>query len=175
MNRRTPLLSLLLLTFTVAVAGCDDGSEAKAKAEAEAKAKADEKKAEDDALAKRKADREAKKKAKEDAEAAKAKAIDELCVLPEKMPKKLDKACEDAAKAQDEFMQKHYEGEALAKWNGAKSGQLQTATAMCTKAGSIEAAACQANALRNAPEEHKKALPDFLRRCMEKFPKKEGE
>jgi len=170
-RRRTPLLSLLLLSFVFTASACDN-SEAEAKAAADAKAKADEKKADDEALAKRKADREAKKKAKEDAEAAKAKAIDDLCVLPEEMPKKLDKACEDASKAQDEFMMKHYDGEALKKWNGAKSTQLQMATAQCNKAGSIEAAACQIHALSTAPVEQKKALPDLLRRCLEKFPKK---
>ncbi len=172
MIRRTSLLSLLLLAFAVSAPACDN-SEADAKAAEEAKKKADEKKAEDDALAKRKADREAKAKAKKDAEEAQQKAIDELCVLPEKLPKKLDKACEAAFEAQDGFMQRHYEGEALAKWNGAKSGQKQSSVAMCQKAGSIEAAACQTEALNNAPEELKKQLPDLLRTCMEKFPKKE--
>jgi hypothetical protein len=167
--------SLVVLSLLALSPACDSGpspEELKAQEEAAAK-KAAEEKALADGIAKRKADREAKEKAKEDAEKARLAEIDALCVLPEKMPKNLDKACAEVAAANDRFMLRLYEGEAVTKWNAAKGTQLQMQKATCMKTGSIEAAACQINAMDNTPPEHKKALPDILRACIEKFRKVE--
>ncbi|MCB9569473.1 MAG: hypothetical protein H6710_20025 [Myxococcales bacterium] len=158
-----PLLALAIAFLVACGPSGPDPKEVEAQKEAAEKKKADE-----DALAKRKADREAKEKAAKDAEEAEKAAIDALAVLPETLPKKLDKACDERAKAEDEFMQKHYEGEALDKWNAAKGTQLGMAKQMCMK-GKIEVAACQVNALNQAPSELRKKLPDLLKACMEKF------
>lgn len=164
------ILSLLALT-----PACDSGpSEEEKKAAEEAAAKkAAEEKALEEGIAKRKAEREAKEKEKEEAEKKRLAEIDALCVLPDKMPKNLDKACAGVAEANDGFMLRLYEGEAITKWNAAKGTQLQMTKATCMKTGSLEAAACQINAMNNAPPEHKKALPEILKTCIEKFRKTE--
>lgn len=160
-------LSLSLVVCSFAAAACDSGptpSELEAKKAAEDKTKA-----EDDALAKRKADREAKDKAEQDAIDALAAQIDALAVLPEELPKKIGDACAARAQAEDDFMSKHFDGEALAKWNAAKGTQLGFAKQNCEKVGKIEVPACQVNALNNAPAELRKNLPDLLKACIDKF------
>lgn len=156
----------LLVALSVAACGPSGPSEAEIAAQ---KKKEDEQKASEEKRAKIKADREAAEKAKKDAEEKEAAEIDALAVLPETLPKKLDKACDERAKAEDEFMLKHYEGDVVDKWNAAKSTQLGFAKQGCIKAGSIEVAACQIQAMRSAPVELKKKLPDLLKRCMDKF------
>jgi membrane protein involved in colicin uptake len=159
------VLSLVVLSF--ATAACDSGP---TPSELEAKKKAEEEnKAQEDALAKRKADREAKVKAEEDAAAALAAQIDGLATLPAEMPKKLADACAARAQAEDDFMSKHFTGDALAKWNEAKGTQLGFAKQNCEKVGKIEIPACQIEALNNAPEELRKNLPDLLKRCIDKY------
>lgn len=166
--RNSALVFSVTLCFTLVA--CDSGNTApKADPAAEARAKeAEDKKKRVEA---KRLEREAGVKEKADAEAKHKEAIAAMLVLPEKMPKKLGKACKAASDAQDAFMLRHYEGEAVEKWNAAKSTQLQKAVAECTKVGNIEVAACQANALTIAPTELKKALPDLLRGCIEKFGK----
>lgn len=159
-----PVALLLALSFTAC--GPSGPSEAEIAAQ---KKRDDEKKASEESLARRKAEREAAEKAKKEAEEKELAEIDALAVLPEALPKKLDKACDERAKAEDEFMLKHYEGDVVDKWNAAKSTQLGFAKQSCVKAGSIEVAACQINAMRSAPVELKKKLPDLLKRCMDKF------
>ena len=161
---RHVLFTAVLISLAPA---CDSGPtpselEAKKKAEAETKA-------EDDALAKRKAEREAKVQAEKDAAEALQKQIDALCLLPEEMPKKLEDACAARAQAEDDFMNKHYDGDAAKKWNEAKETQLGFAKQSCIKAGNIEVPACIKVALDSAPTELKKKLPDLIRTCMEKF------
>jgi hypothetical protein len=164
MARPRLLLPALLLLFVA----CEPPGPSQAELDAAKKA-AEKKAADEEAMARRKAEREAKEKAEKDAEAQLAAQIDALAVLPDPLPKKLDKVCAERAAAEDEFMNKHYEGEALAKWNTAKGTQLGFAKQGCIKAGKIEIAACQINAMRNAPAELKKNLPDLLKRCIDKF------
>ncbi|MCA9658254.1 MAG: hypothetical protein KC486_07915 [Myxococcales bacterium] len=161
-----PFAALVATAFLFTACGPSGPSPEEIKRQEEAEAK---KKADEEALAKRKADREAKEQAKKDAEEAEKAAVMALATLPETLPKKLDKACEARAKAEDDFMNKHYDGEALEKWNQAKTTQLGFAKQGCVKAGSIEVAACQVEALNNAPEELKKKLPDLLKACIEKY------
>ena len=113
-------------------------------------------------------EREAKAQAAKDAEAKKVKMVDELAVLPEKLPKKLDKACEEVGVAMDGFMLKWFPD----NWAKLKTKQMADLKESCTSTGSIEAAACQAKALAAAPEELNKAVPEILRACIEKFAKK---
>ena len=154
------LLSALLLC--AALPACDKKEEKKDDAKEE-KSEAD--KELEERLAKKRAEREAEEKAKED----KANAIKALAVLPEEMPKKLEAACDGVAQAQDEFMKKHYDGEGLQRWEEAKGTQMGMLKTNCIKAGNIEIAACQINAMNNAPGEYKKDLPDILAACIEKF------
>ena len=104
-------LAVLVLSGVGATAmGCGS-AEADAKRAAIEQAIA-QKKAEDKALeeqlAARKAAREAEKKKEEEAKAAYDAKVDALCVLPEKMPKKLAKACDQVAVANDKFMTRMY-------------------------------------------------------------------
>lgn len=157
----------------VLLAGCGGGSkpeEAK-KDEGKAAAKADAKPPVDDALAKRKADREAKEQAVKDAEAKKLKLVQDLAVLPAKLPKKLDKACDEVAAAQDAFMQKWFPDQA-SQWASGKGTQLGLTKKTCVSGGSIEVAACQAKALTDAPEELRKEIPALFTACIDKFAKK---
>lgn len=167
---RTPalLLSALLCSSLVA---CDSG-ESKPKADPAAEAKAKEEADKKARIEERRKKREADAKAKEEEEAKRKAAIDAVLVLPEKMPKKLDKACKAVAEAQDGFMNRLYEGETVEKWNNAKGTQLPMTIAQCTKQASLEVAACQQNALTIAPPELKKELPELLRGCIDKFGKK---
>ncbi|MEZ4448498.1 MAG: hypothetical protein R3B09_03385 [Nannocystaceae bacterium] len=160
--------ALVALALALPPAACGPSGPSEAEVAAQKK-REDAKKAEEESLARRKAEREAAQKKKEEEEAKEAADIDALAVLPETLPKKLDKACDERAKAEDEFMLKHYEGEVLDKWNAAKSTQLGFAKQGCVKTGSIEVAACQVNAMRSAPTELKKKLPELLKRCIDKF------
>jgi len=157
-----------ILTFALLSTACGPSGPSPDELDAK-KAAEDKKKANDDALAARKAKREAEEQAKKDAAEAEAASIMALAVLPEEMPKKLDKACDDRAQAEDDFMNKHYEGDALAKWNSAKGTQLAFAKQSCLKVGNLEVPACQINAMTTAPEELRKKLPDLLKACMDKF------
>ena len=124
----------------------------------------------DDAVARRRAEREAKEQAAKDAEAAKLQQIKDLAVLPEKLPKKLDKACDEVAAAQDAFMQKWFPDQAT-QWASGKGTQLGLTKKTCM-GGNIETAACQAKALTDAPEALRKEIPGLFSSCIEKFGKK---
>ncbi len=173
MLRAPRILPALLLSTSFALSACGGGGKPKpdpaAKAAADAKAK--EEKEREERLAKRKAEREAKEAAEaKAAEELKAK-VDAVCVLPEKMPKNLKAACEAVVQANDAFMKKQYadKPDVLAKWNEAKGTQLGMTRQQCIKEGSLEVAACQANALNSAGPELKKELATLLRTCKEKF------
>lgn len=134
----------------------------------EQKAAAEEKKAEEEALAKRKAEREAEKKAEEEAEKARLAAIDALAVLPAEYPKKLDRACGEMLEAYDQFMRKVLTGDQKTKWEtGGNEMQLAVFRKGCLERN-VETAACQANALRNATPEQEQDLGDIMTRCAEK-------
>src|SRR4029079_2760871 len=62
----------------------------------------------------RKAERQAKEKAKADAEEAVRQEIAKITVAPDKLPKKLDEACQAVSEAHDGFMQRTKQGEVLA-------------------------------------------------------------
>lgn len=161
----SPLLCAALIV--PALAGCDKKEEAPAKTDEKT---AQEKEVEE-RLAKKRAEREAKEKAAKEAEEKKQAMIAEIAVLPEEgeMPKDIEKACKAVAQANDDFMNRLYEGDAIERWNEAKGTQLPMTEAQCKKSGSIEVAACQVNAMNKAGPELKKALPDLLRACIEKF------
>jgi hypothetical protein len=161
--KRTSKLILSSLLLCALLPACDKKEEVKTDDKAEEKTEAE--KEVEERLAKKRADRAAEEQALVD----KAAAIKALATLPEALPKDLEVACAAVATAQDEFMQKHYEGEGLTRWNEAKESQLEMVKTGCIKGGSIEIAACQATAMANAPAEFKKDLPDILAACIETF------
>lgn len=161
-----------LMIVPLLLAGCDNSTDAKKTAANDAATKAAAEEAESaKRIEARKQKRLAEEQAKKDEVAKMEAAVDAICVLPEKLPKKLDKACDAVGVAHDGFMQKHYGAnpETIKKWNGAKQMQLGMTTAQCTKSGSIEVAACQANGLNTAPTELKKQIPAIFKRCIDKF------
>lgn len=162
--------SVLLAVVAGSASACDSGDSSKPAPDAT-------KNNEDAELEKRVAERREKRlaeqKAAEEAEAKKKAALDAVCVLPKNMPKKLADACKAVGEAQDAFMKRMYADDpgTLEKWSSAKNTQLPMTITTCTKTGSIEAAACQANALTQAPPELAKELPELLRTCIDKFGK----
>ena len=163
MSKR-PILLLLSVLLIPALAACDEPPPEPAQTEPKVDPIAE-------AAAKKKAEREAAKKAEEEAEQARLAKIAEIATLPPdaKPPKKLEKACEDVAAANDEFMNKNFEGEAIEKWNAAKGTQMGMMKTNCIKGGNMEVAMCQAHAMRTAPPELKKDLPDLLSACINKY------
>lgn len=145
------------------------------KPEAASEKKVEEPSEEDKAVAERLAKKRAEREAAEKAEADKRALIQSLIVLPEKMPKNLEQACEQVATAQDEFMKRHFEGEAIEKWEAAKGTQLGMVKVNCSKAQSIEIPACQIHAMNSAPPELAKSLPELLKGCIDKFGSGGGE
>lgn len=166
-----PTKSLALPFVFLFAVGCDSSSASKDAANQAVTKKQEEQAATDKRIAAKKAERLAKEKAKEDAIVAKQAAVDAVCVLPEKLPKKLDQGCDDVSAAHDAFMLRLYseKPETVEKWNAGKTMQLSMTVAQCKKAGSLEVAACQAHALGQAGSEIKKELPAIFRTCIEKF------
>jgi hypothetical protein len=163
-RERTSKLILSSLLSCALLVACDKQDAKQDDKPAPAEKTEDEKQLEE-RLAAKKAKREAEAQALADKEAA----VLALAELPEKLPKNLDVACKGVAEAQDQFMQKHYEGEGLERWNGAKTTEMETLKAGCVAAGSIQVAACQIQAMGNAPTEYKNELPNILRACIDKF------
>ncbi|HLT39657.1 MAG TPA: hypothetical protein VK034_25415 [Enhygromyxa sp.] len=163
-RERTSKLILSLLLSCALLPACDKKDDAKQDDKKEPE-KSEQDKELEERLAAKKAAREAEAKAAED----KANAIKALAELPEPMPKNLEKACSGVAEAQDQFMQKHYEGDGLQRWNEAKGTQMGMLKTGCIKTGNLEIAACQINAMNNAPTEYKNDLPDILKACIDKF------
>ena len=169
---KRPALALALLALPLACGGETKTEEPK-KTDAAAPKGEPAKAPEDDAVAKRRAKREADEKAAKEAEAARIAAVEALAVLPEKLPKDIKKACDAVADAQLKFFEKMFEGAELEKLKAAQGTQRPMAIASCTKSGSIQAAACQANALNAATDKSLgKSISDIMRVCLEKVPPK---
>jgi len=117
----------------------------------------------------RKAKRAADEKAKADAAEAVRVEIAKIAVLPEKLPKKLDEACQGVADAHDAFMQRVATGDALAAWNASKENEMPMTFVQCAGADSIPAAACQKMALDAASPALADHFKDILSACISKF------
>ena len=161
--RRWQLIGLVSL-----LAGCDGGAAEEAAKKA-AEAKAAEEKAAEEKAAKRQAERE--QKAAAEAEAAKAKqaAIEAMTVLPDKLPTKLDKACDGLVAAYDAYMRTVLEGDLKTKWEtGGNEMQLKLQRVECKKRP-VNVAACQTLALSRMKPEHEQDMGTIFTRCNEKF------
>lgn len=167
-----PLAHAICFSLCVAVggSGCDSSEGKKAADEAAAKKKKEEEESEK-RIAERRKKREAEQAEKDKAVQELQAKVDAVCVLPEELPKKVDKACEAVAEAQDGFMQRLYgdKPETIEKWNNAKGTQVPLTVTQCKKAGSLEVAACQKHGLDNAGPELKKEIPNIFRTCIDKF------
>lgn len=126
----------------------------------------------------RKKDEAARKEAyakKKEAEEAENKLYDEtmasILALPEEMPESVDAGCKDMLNSYHEYMLRVHEGDdgELLNWYDRKKTELGARRGTCVKLDSLEAAACQINALDKAPAEFKGHELDILRECAEKF------
>jgi len=161
-------LALLLVLPTVSA--CDSSKESKASPDDAAAKKA----AEEDEAAKkveeRRKKREAEEAAKKKAEEDRKAQIEALCVIPKdaKKPKKLDKACEDLAKAQMSFFERQYADDPTALERMKASAPLQKANMMkmCT---SMDIAVGLKHAFDNAPPGMASATNDLIATCIQKF------
>jgi hypothetical protein len=117
----------------------------------------------------RKQKRIADEQAKSEAEELVRVEIAKIAVLPAKLPKKLDEACQSASDAHDRFMQRTLAGEELAGWNAKKENELPMSFVQCASADSIEAASCQASALDAASPALKAHYKDIVDACISKF------
>jgi hypothetical protein len=165
---------MVVVLLAWGVAGCGGGAAQAEEKQKKEEAAAAKKAEEEDGIKKRKAEREAKEAAAKQAEADKQEKIKALAVLPDKLPKKLDKACDAVAAAQDQFMVKWFPDQ-KDQWASGKGTQLGLTKTTCIKGGSIEVAACQASALSNATEDLRKEIPGLFSACIEKFGKKDGD
>jgi hypothetical protein len=121
----------------------------------------------------------AAKKAEEAKEEARVQGIlDGIVKLPDDMPKGLTAACEAMMEQFHEFTIKvnHDDDGALLAWYDQKNVVLGERRAKCMKVASVEAAACQANALAGAPQDFKGMELRILSECVNKFaPEKAAE
>lgn len=168
MTKATNIFGGAALCMAVACGGGAAPVDEAKKQEAPAEPK---KEPEDAGVAKRKAEREAKAAAKVAEEKKKAEIVAEITKLPEgKLPKKLDKACEALNTAYDAFTRKQFPDD-VAGWDEKKGTQLGMMKKNCMS-GTIEVAACQANAFGLATEDVRKEVPAIMSACIEKFSKK---
>jgi hypothetical protein len=168
-----PMLKLAAASFALLfVVACDSSSKSESKPSADDLAA--KKAAEDEAAAKKVEER---KKKREEEDAAKAKAaeerkaaIDALCVVPKdaKKPKKLDKACEDTAKAQQDYFARQYEKEpeTLEKMKATAPLQRANIIKMCT---SMDVAVGLKHAFDNAPVGFVDSTNDIIATCIQKL------
>lgn len=95
--------------------------------------------------------------------------MEELCVLPADRPDSLEEACSELPRSFDAFMERMFEGDTLARWRAAKEVQLELLGAMCTKADSLDVAACQIHALRHASVDLRRMASELLVGCQERY------
>jgi len=169
----TPMRNLLVPSLAVLlVIACDSSSKGEAKPGADELAA---KKAAEEAEGAKKVEERKKKREEEDAAKAKAAeerkaAIDALCVVPKdaKKPKKLDKACEDLAKAQQDYFARQYEKdpETLEKMKATAPLQRANMMKMCT---SMDVAVGLKHAFDTAPVGFVDSTNDIIATCIQKL------
>lgn len=157
------VLSSPLLCMAVACGGGAPAGDAKKVEEVKAEPKKEE---EDAGVKKRREEREAKAAAAKKAEEDAVKKIEEITVLPAKLPKKLDKACDEVSAAFDGFMKRAASDPA--SWDSKKGTTLGMMKKDCM-GGKIEVAACEISAFGAATPELVKSVPAIISKCMEKF------
>lgn len=165
----------MLATVVSAVAcGGDDGKAGATSIQKALSYESKERAAAEAADAKAAAAVKAKKDAEAEAQKAKWDAVDAVAIVPPDAPTDLKSACEGLAEAYDAFMRRGND-EAVLKWvNEGRGKKLSAQKSNCIQRKSVEIAACQINALTNAPEQFQhheggKTARRILIRCVEKF------
>jgi uncharacterized caspase-like protein len=152
--------------------GCADAPEQKTIAEAftiESKdARIAEEIAAKDAEQRRIAAEERKK-----AEAALDSAVDAAAVQPAEPPADLEAACDAVVEAHDAYMKSGSERDALV-WSDGRRRKMGERRVACIKVAKLPVAACEAQALRNAPPaldvlSREDAARRLMERCHDKF------
>jgi len=97
--------------------------------------------------------------------------INSIVGLPEKLPKTLKSACDNLVDAYNEFQLNTHENDAgaLMKWYQVKKKELGRRRVKCGEVGSIEAASCQAHALRSASANLRGQAKPILLKCVQKY------
>jgi hypothetical protein len=98
-------------------------------------------------VAKEQADREAKARAKRELEERRRGELDDAARLPAELPPDLASACDAVMAAHDEFMKRGDERDVLA-WHDGRRKSLGQRRTQCINLGSIQVAACEAEALQ---------------------------
>lgn len=164
----TAMLPRTLALLSIFALGCDNSDRNERIADVQKKPP-EEDPAEKAKAEARKAERAAKEKAKADAEEAVRVEIAKIAVLPDKLPKKLDEACQAVSEAHDRFMQRTKQGEELAAWNAGKEEELPMTFVQCAGADSIEAASCQKMALDAASPLLADHFKEIFQACITKY------
>jgi len=112
---------------------------------------------------------------KKEQEARRAAELDAAAVMPATMPADLATACEAVMNARDAFMKRGAESDALA-WSDGRRRKMGERRSACITQGSVEVAACQAQALAGDPPslaetERTEAARLLMARCSDKFGK----
>ena len=167
MNRRVSYG--LMLTVGLLTSACSDGGGsndsieaafahvAKGRDEAEAKVKAAEKM------------NSLKKQAEEEAAKAKEEAFTKLIEVPAKGPADLDAACASVVEAFDKYQEARLDEAEMQRYEATKQPDLDKLSKACHGHGNTRAAACQANALKNADGQFvADDAPFILSKCEEK-------
>ncbi len=156
------------LVCVVTPSACDSGQDTTKNTKSIEATNADRDTKADAALADRKAKREAEAREAAAAKREQEAELDALAVIPESLPKSLDKACDAMLKSYDSFMQTTLEGDMLTKWKtGGNEMQLAVFRKECLKRD-IATAACQAHALGQATPQLSPRLADIMQACADK-------
>lgn len=123
--------------------------------------------------AKQQVERKAKAQAEQELEERRRSEIDAAARLPEPLPGDLESACDALTASYDEFMKRGSERDVL-KWHDGRRKDLGKRRSSCIKVGSVEVAACEAEALAEdfpslADVERTEAARMIMNRCVEKF------
>jgi colicin import membrane protein len=173
-SRRAPWFAIALaLACGELLSACGEPKKSGPTAEeAQAAAKkADDEAKEAAAVAERKAKREADEKAKAAADEKVKAELERLsAALPAKLPKDPVAACEAVGQAQDAYVRRLGDKDAIAAWDaGGKDKALPMAIVQCTQADSVKTAACQKNMFDNAGPELKDSSKAIMQVCIDKY------
>lgn len=129
----------------------------------------------DEAKARDREARTAQATERKETEARRATELDAAAVMPSTMPADLATACEAVMTAYDEFMKRGPESAAL-EWSDGRRRKMGERRSACITQGSVEVAACQAQALGGDPPslaeiERTEAARLLMARCTDKFGK----
>lgn len=166
---RSSALLPWLATASLVLAGCDTSAPQGERDKALAKA-LDASPTGKDPKAAEERMKKLKQKAEDDARKAHDDALQKLTDLPATLPADLATGCTEVGRALEDFKEKRLTGPDLDRWMATKQPDMRRAVEACAATGSIALAACEANALHNAPvsEFTDGMLTELLQVCLER-------